>query len=84
MLGENLFCPWPVIRHSTAVHLLQAGVDPAVIVLWLGHESVETTHGYIEADLTMMEAAVGKLAPTDIGPSRFKPGDQLPAFLTAL
>ena len=73
-----------VIRHSTAMHLLQAGVDPAVIALWLGHESVETTHGYVEADLTMMETAVGKLAPADIGPGRFKPGDQLLAFLTAL
>ena len=66
------------------MHLLQSGVDPAVIALWLGHESVETTHGYVEADLTMMETAVGKLAPTDIGPGRFKPGDQLLAFLTAL
>ena len=73
-----------VIRHSTAMHLLQSGVDPAVIALWLGHESVETTHGYVEADLTMMETAVGKLAPVDIGPGRFKPGDQLLAFLTAL
>jgi integrase/recombinase XerD len=40
------------------MHLLQSGVDPAVIALWLGHESVETTHGYVEADLTMMENAM--------------------------
>ena len=73
-----------LIRHSTAMHLLQAGVDPAVIALWLGHESVETTHGYVEADLTMMENAVGKLAPAGSVPTRFKPNDQLLAFLAAL
>lgn len=73
-----------LIRHSTAMHLLQSGVDPAVIALWLGHESVETTHGYVEADLTMMENAVGKLAPAGTGPGRFKPADELLAFLTAL
>jgi site-specific recombinase XerD len=73
-----------LIRHSTAMHLLQAGVDPAVIALWLGHESVETTHGYVEADLTMMENAVGKLAPAGSVPSRFKPNDALLAFLATL
>ncbi len=73
-----------LIRHSTAMHLLQSGVDPAVIALWLGHESVETTHGYVEADLTMMENAVGKLAPAGATPGRFKPADELLAFLTAL
>jgi site-specific recombinase XerD len=41
------------IRHTTAMHLLQAGVDISVIALWLGHESPVTTHHYIEADLTM-------------------------------
>jgi site-specific recombinase XerD len=35
------------IRHSSAMHLLQAGVDMAVIALWLGHESIETTHIYV-------------------------------------
>jgi hypothetical protein len=55
-----------------------------VIALWLGHESVETTHGYVEADLTMRENAVGKLAPVGSVPGRFKPADELLAFLTAL
>lgn len=45
------------LRHTTAMHLLQAGVDITVIALWLGHESPVTTHGYIEADLTMKEKA---------------------------
>jgi site-specific recombinase XerD len=47
-----------VFRHTTAMHLLQAGVDIAVIALWLGHESIETTHGYVEADLNMKQRAL--------------------------
>ena len=49
------------IRHTTAMHLLQSGVDITVIALWLGHESPATTHKYVEADLTMKESALGKL-----------------------
>jgi len=74
-----------VIRHTTAVHLLQGGVEPAVIALWLGHETVETTHGYVEADLAMKERALRKLAP--VGPAsgrRFKADDTLIAFLAGL
>ena len=52
-----------VLRHSTAMHLFQAGVDMAVIALWLGHESLETTHVYVEADLATKELALEKLAP---------------------
>ena len=59
-------------------------MDPSVIALWLGHESVETTHGYVEADLTMMENALGKLAPAGAAPGRFKPADELLAFLATL
>jgi integrase/recombinase XerD len=73
-----------VIRHSTAMHLLQSGVDPVVIALWLGHESVETTHRYVEADLTMMENAMEKLTPAGSAPPRFKASDDLLAFLATL
>jgi integrase/recombinase XerD len=51
------------IRHTTAMHLLQSGVDITVIALWLGHESPSTTHMYIEADLTMKERALSRLQP---------------------
>ena len=73
-----------VFRHTTAMHLLQAGVDIAVIALWLGHESIETTHGYVAADLQMKEAALDKLTPPQGRPSRFKPKDDLLRFLSAL
>ena len=47
-----------VVRHTTAMHLLQAGVDVAAIALWLGHERLETTHYYVEADLQLKERAL--------------------------
>lgn len=49
------------IRHSIAMHMLQAGVDITVIALWLGHESPVTTHKYVEADLAMKERALKSL-----------------------
>jgi len=54
-----------VLRHTTALHLLQAGVDITVVALWLGHESIETTQGYLEIDLAHKEQALQKLAPVE-------------------
>ena len=73
-----------VLRHSTAVGLLQAGVDRAVIALWLGHESVETTQMYLDADLTMKERALARTAPLGVRSTRFRPRDSLLAFLEGL
>lgn len=73
-----------VLRHSTAVGLLEAGVDRAVIALWLGHESVETTQMYLDADLATKERALARTAPLTVGPSRFRPKDSLLAFLEGL
>jgi site-specific recombinase XerD len=73
-----------VIRHTTAMHLLQSGVDIAVIALWLGHESIETTHGYLEADLKLKEKALQKLAPAGQAAPHFQAGDPLLAFLKTL
>jgi site-specific recombinase XerD len=73
-----------VLRHSTAVSLLEAGVDRSVIALWLGHESVETTQMYLDADLAMKERALARTAPPCVGPSRFQPRDSLLAFLEGL
>jgi integrase len=73
-----------VFRHSTAMHLLQSGVDISVIALWLGHESIETTHIYVEADLATKERALDMLAPAGCNPPRFKPSDPLLTFLSRL
>jgi integrase/recombinase XerD len=73
-----------VLRHTTAVHLLQAGVDRSVIALWLGHESVETTQMYLDADLSTKEAALEKTRPHRSTARRYVPGDRLLAFLTSL
>jgi site-specific recombinase XerD len=74
-----------VLRHSAAMELLQAGVDCSVIALWLGHESIETTQTYLHAHLALKEAALAKLKPYQGGNrTRFRPNDQLLAFLEAL
>ncbi|MCK9609317.1 MAG: site-specific integrase [Methylomonas sp.] len=73
------------LRHTTAMHLLQAGVDITIIALWLGHESPVTTHGYIEADLSMKERALATIAlPPEIGQVHYHPSDDLLKFLESL
>lgn len=72
------------IRHTTAMHLLQAGVDISVIALWLGHESPVTTHHYVEADLTMKERALAKLHEPDVKIQRYRAPDSLLDFLKTL
>jgi integrase/recombinase XerD len=66
------------------MHLLQAGVDITVIALWLGHESTQTTHGYIEADLTLKEHALSKVASAGQKTKRFRADDDLLRFLSSL
>jgi site-specific recombinase XerD len=73
-----------LLRHTMALEMLQAGVDRAVIALWLGHESVETTQIYLEATLAMKEEALAKTTPLCGRPGRFRPGDQLMGFLNSL
>ena len=72
------------IRHTTAMHLLQAGVDISVIALWLGHESPVTTHHYVEADLAMKERALAKLHEPDAKIQRYRAPDSLLNFLKTL
>jgi len=73
-----------VLRHSAAMRLLQSGVDRTVIALWLGHESVETTQMYLHADIRMKEQAMERTRPIDAPAGRYRPDDQLLAFLEAL
>lgn len=72
------------LRHSTAMELLHHGVDQSVIALWLGHESVETTQIYIHADMRLKEKALASVAAPETRPGRFRPNDELLAWLEAL
>ena len=72
------------VRHSTAMHMLQAGVDITVIALWLGHENPATTHMYVEADLAMKERALQAVQPPHVKQTRYRPTDRLLAFLQGL
>lgn len=73
-----------VLRHTCAMNLLHAGVDPASIALWLGHASSKSTDVYLHADLAMKEKALALVAPTPSAASRYQPSDELLTFLEAL
>ena len=73
-----------IVRHTTAMHLLQSGVPFNVIALWLGHESTNTTHRYVEANLEMKEKALARLEAPDVKLTRFRATDDLMKFLETL
>ena len=72
------------LRHTTAMDLLQRGVDITVIALWLGHESIQTTQIYLHADMAMKEKALASATKTKVAPKRYRPADRLLAFLESL
>lgn len=72
------------LRHTAAMRLLHAGIDTSVIALWLGHEQADTTQIYLHADLALKEKALARTTPPHTKPGRYKPPDQLLAFLEAL
>lgn len=73
-----------VLRHTTAMDLLQHGVDPSMIALWLGHESIETTQIYIDANLELKEKILSMTNPPKTKPGRYRPDDRLLEFLKSL
>ena len=73
-----------VLRHTAAMQLFEHGIDRSVIALWLGHESVETTQMYLHADLRLKEQALSRITPVDVKPGRYRPDDELLAFLEGL
>jgi site-specific recombinase XerD len=73
-----------VLRHTTAMELLHAGVDITVIALWLGHEDIRSTQPYLHADLAIKERALALVTPTGVKPGRYQPPDPLLAFLESL
>ena len=64
--------------------LLQRGVDCATIALWLGHESIETTAIYRQADMERKERALARTTTTDARIRRYRPSDRVLAFLSGL
>jgi integrase/recombinase XerD len=73
-----------VLRHTTAMRLLHAGVDTSVIALWLGHVSVDTTQIYLHADLHLKEKALARTQPPNTRTDRYQPPDSLLAWLETL
>ena len=66
------------------MNLLTHGVDRAVIALWLGHESVETTQMYLHADLRLKEQALARTTRLNAKRARYRADDDLIAFLEGL
>lgn len=73
-----------VLRHSAAMLLREGGVDATVIALWLGHSSVKSTDPYLHADLATKQRALARTKPPHVRRGRYRPPDQLLAFLEAL
>jgi len=72
------------LRHTAAMSLLHAGVDVAVIALWLGHADTRSTQPYLHADMTIKERALARTVPPSVKPGRYRPPDSLLAFLENL
>lgn len=76
-----------VFRHSTAMGMLESGVDISTIAIWLGHENIQTTHRYMVTDMKRKEEALGKVHATGLveqPPTRYKASDDVLDFLTSL
>lgn len=73
-----------VLRHTAAMRLLHAGIDIAVIALWLGHENIQTTQIYLHADLALKEKALARTTPPHTKPGRYQAPDTVLAFLDSL
>lgn len=82
-LAEKRVSPH-VMRHSAAMRLINAGVEVVTVALWLGHQNVATTQIYVHADLALKERALARTAPEDLPPGRYRPSDNLLAFLEGL
>jgi len=82
-LAEKTISPH-TLRHSNAMELRHAGVDIAVLALWLGHADIRSTQAYVHADLETKERALALTTPPDIPAGRYRPSDPLLAFLENL
>ena len=72
------------LRHTAAMNLLAAGVDVAVIALWLGHTDTHSTDAYLHADMAIKQAAIDRTRPPDVKPGTYQPEPDILAWLTSL
>ncbi len=82
-LGKKRVTPH-VLRHTAAMELLQAGVDRALIAIWLGHEALDTTQVYLDANLELRRTVLDKVTPLQNRPGRYRPDDKLLSHLKGL
>jgi len=82
-LGKKRVTPH-VLRHTVAMEMLQAGVDRSMIAIWLGHESVETTQIYLDANMAIKREILDKTRPLHSRLGRYRPGDRLLSYLRNL
>jgi len=73
-----------VLRHTCAMRLRESGVDISVIALWLGHENIESTQIYLHADMAIKERALARTTPIGTPTGRYRPPDDILAFLDSL
>ncbi|GAB3197522.1 site-specific integrase [Nocardioides hungaricus] len=72
------------LRHTAAMNLLAAGVDIAVIALWLGHADTHSTDAYLHADMAIKQAALDRTRPPDVEPGVYRPEPDILAWLASL
>lgn len=72
------------LRHTAAMNLLAAGVDVAVIALWLGHADTHSTDAYLHADMAIKQAAIDRTRPPGVKPGTYRPEPDILAWLASL
>lgn len=82
-LAEKRVSPH-VLRHTCAMHTLQATGDVRKVSLWLGHASMQSTEIYLRADPTEKLEALASRAPPGLQPGRFRAPDKLVAMLQGI
>lgn len=72
------------LRHTAAMNLLSAGVDVAVIALWLGHQRTQSTDAYLHADMSVKQAAMDRTRPLNVEPGTYRPPPDILTWLDSL
>ena len=71
-------------RHTTAMNLLQSGIDISTIAIWLGHESIDTAHKYMVCDIEMKRGVLAKMNEPKQSSFHLDPDDTMLTFLDSL